>query len=72
MDIERTSINKRRECWYIVDAKWLNSWANFVLHVDEDHDEPKAISTRELHEANGQLLDKLEVNVDYRYFPLYT
>lgn len=27
---ERANINPRRECWFIVDTKWLQSWAKFV------------------------------------------
>lgn len=26
----RANINPRRECWFIVDTKWLQSWAKFV------------------------------------------
>ncbi|CAN0187629.1 unnamed protein product, partial [Laminaria digitata] len=24
------TINPRRECWFIVDTKWLQCWAKFV------------------------------------------
>ena len=26
----RATINPRRECWFIVDTKWLQGWAKFV------------------------------------------
>lgn len=28
--LKRANINPRRECWFIVDTKWLQSWAKFV------------------------------------------
>lgn len=30
--LDKTTIIPRKECWYIMDSKWLNKWTDFVQH----------------------------------------
>ena len=36
---DRTDINPREECYFLIDSKWLNDWAAFTQGVD-DQDPP--------------------------------
>ena len=37
----RPKINPRRECWYLMDCKWLTAWADYVENK-EDAEPPGA------------------------------
>ena len=36
---DRTDINPRNECYFLIDSKWLNDWAAFTQGVN-DQDPP--------------------------------
>jgi hypothetical protein len=61
----RTTINARRECWYIMDTSWLNDWANFVENKDGG-EPPGKMTTKGLRDDNGNILQNLRAKIDYR------
>lgn len=38
--LDRTDITPRKECWFLVDSRWLNQWAAFVTDLDNARTEP--------------------------------
>ena len=30
LSLDKTKLDVRKECWYLIDANWLNQWAQFV------------------------------------------
>ena len=30
LSLDKTKLDVRKECWYLIDANWLNQWARFV------------------------------------------
>lgn len=63
--IFRSEIDPRKECWYLIDSKWLNQWSAFV-NGDDDEDPPYHISSKELLDEKGEPLPGLKVKDDYR------
>jgi hypothetical protein len=61
----RTKINARRECWFLIDSKWLDAWADFV-EGKEGSEPPGKLSTSELHDVEGKILPGLKPKIDYR------
>ena len=33
---DKTDINLRKECWYLIDTNWLNAWGAFTSSNDCD------------------------------------
>lgn len=60
-----TSIsNVRKDCWFLVDSVWLNSWSEFVNTTETEI--PKSISTKDLLDETGKPLPNLRPRIDYR------
>lgn len=57
------SINARRECWFLVDTRWLDKWMRFVKAGGEP---PGPMSTKELLDQKKRPLKGLEATIDYR------
>ncbi|CAM9394381.1 unnamed protein product [Ectocarpus sp. 13 AM-2016] len=63
-EFDSANINPRRECWFIVDTKWLQSWAKFVRGEGPP---PGRISNRGLVKDDLKTpVDGLVSRVDYR------
>ena len=54
-----------RECWFLIDSKWLNAWSSFVNDPDED-EPPGPLSTSQLLDDNKVPLEGLHTPIDYR------
>jgi len=76
---DKINIIPRKECWYLIDSKWLNQWTKYVLSTsistndDDDNDDeveevdpPGLLTTEHLHDEHGKLLLNLQPNLDYR------
>lgn len=60
-------INPRKECWFIIDSVWLNSWAEFVrAPEDDDCGPPGPMSTKNLLDESGSPIKGLVAKVDFR------
>ena len=65
-ELDRSEIKPRKECWFIMDSKWLNKWSLFVQ--GESDEEPGVVTTIELYDPETKkLLTGLKPNIDYRY-----
>eukprot|EP00752_Nemacystus_decipiens_P014594 g12996.t1 len=63
-EFDSANINPRRECWFIVDTKWLQSWAKFVRGEGPP---PGRISNEALVKDDLKTpVDGLVSRVDYR------
>ncbi len=54
-----------RDCWYLIDANWLNAWSRYV-NGDPDEPAPGPLTTKDLLDENGNPLPRLTAKVDYR------
>jgi uncharacterized membrane protein YgcG len=61
---DKSEIDPGRECWYLIDSKWLNQWAAFCN--SEDEEPPYHISSKELLDEKGEPLPGLKAKIDYR------
>lgn len=64
--MDRTTINARRECWYLLDTTWLNAWAEWVENID-GAEPPGKLSTAGLRDEQGNILKGLRPKIDYRF-----
>ena len=64
-EIRRAKIDRRTECWFLMDTKWLNEWAAFV-EGREGSEVPGPLYSDELIDDTQQPLRGLEAKVDYR------
>lgn len=62
--LDRTKINARRECWYLIDTSWLNEWASWV--EGQSDEPPGKLSSAGLRDDNGVILKGLRAKLDYR------
>ena len=60
---DKTTINPRKECWYLMDSSWLNSWSTFV---HSNGDLPGPVSSSGLLDSSGKVLPELKGRIDYR------
>lgn len=79
---DRTEIT-RKECWYLMDAQWLNAWAAFASSVDregkrkedtelevgEGISPPGPVTSKDLLDGEGKPLAGLRSRIDYRGVP---
>jgi hypothetical protein len=63
---DKSEINLRRECWYLLDCLWLNRWVEFTTSEDPDTEPPGPVSSKGLLGANNQPLPNLKAKIDYR------
>lgn len=61
-----TKINPRKECWFLMDAKWLNKWSIFVHSSDLVEEPPDLVSSKDLLDEKGEPLKGLKAKIDYR------
>lgn len=38
--LDRSDITPRKECWFLIDSRWLNQWSAFVQDLDNARTEP--------------------------------
>eukprot|EP00741_Cyanophora_paradoxa_P000373 tig00000403_g364.t1 len=62
---DRTFIDQG-DCWFIIDARWLNQWREFALEADSRAARPGPISNERLLLPNGQVKPGLQKARDYR------
>ena len=60
---DRTEIDVSKECWYLLEASWLNEWSNFV-HGETDP--PGVISSKALIDKEKKPLKGLRSRIDSR------
>lgn len=65
---DKSKINVHKECWFLIDSDWLNSWSAFV-NVAENEDPPGILSNKELLDDNNNPLPNLKAIRDYRGVP---
>ena len=63
MKFDQTKIDARKECWYLIDSRWLNNWS---LFVHNNGDLPGNLSSRELIDSEKKILPELKARIDYR------
>lgn len=74
--MDRSDIDSRKECWFLMDSRWLTAWSNFVRSRSEEKDDgeedqsdppPGPVSSRQLLQDDMSTpLPDLQVRVDYR------
>jgi len=83
--LDQTDLGNRKDCWYLMDSRWLNAWSAFVNYKEpegrgdeEDEDEeatlppppsPGPVSSSELVDLQGVPLKGLQSKIDYRAVP---
>uniref|UniRef100_A0A6U1BH02 DUSP domain-containing protein n=1 Tax=Rhizochromulina marina TaxID=1034831 RepID=A0A6U1BH02_9STRA len=61
---DKTEINPRRECWFLIDTTWIRDWS---LYMEGKRDSPGRISNLNLFEADERTVKrKLVPKQDYR------
>mmetsp|Transcript_15866 Transcript_15866/g.26551 ORF Transcript_15866/g.26551 Transcript_15866/m.26551 type:complete len:302 (+) Transcript_15866:179-1084(+) len=65
---DKPKINPRRECWYLMDCRWLTAWADYVENK-EGAEKPGPLSTKDMRDENGFVLPGLIAKQDYRGVP---
>lgn len=61
---DKTEIDPRKECWFLVDGKWLQTWATYMEGKGEP---PDRISNLNLFQEDGRTLKEgLMPKQDYR------
>jgi hypothetical protein len=63
---DKSEINLRKECWYLMDCKWLNRWVEFTTSEDPETEPPGPVSTKGLLDEKNQPLPNLKAKIDYR------
>lgn len=58
----------RKDCWFLMDCRWLNDWAAFIEGKD-GYGPPGPISSYELLDEFQNPLPKLCSKIDYRGVP---
>lgn len=64
---DKTKIYMEKECWFLMDTKWLNNWSAFVNDVQQEP--PGPMSTAELLDSEGNAIKGLLAKIDYRAVP---
>lgn len=64
---DKSEINIQKECWYLMDSNWLNSWAAFTS--SEECGPPGKVSSAGLLDENNKPLSGLTSRCDYRGVP---
>lgn len=65
MQLDKSEIIPRKECWYMMDSRWLNAWSLFVQGKSDE--EPGKVTARDLlDETKTNVLTGLKPNIDYR------
>ena len=61
---DKTKIDPRKECWFLISTKWLNQWIEYVTGKTEP---PGPVSNMDLHvEGTRTLKRNLEPKKDFR------
>lgn len=56
---DKVSITPRKECWYIIDSKWLNQWTKYVLHKSTINDTNCSTDKNSKNDVDNELDDEV-------------
>ena len=61
---DKTKIDPRKECWFLISSKWMRQWIDYVTGKNEP---PGPISNMDLHvEGTRTLKEGLQPKIDFR------
>ena len=68
LSLDKTKLDVRKECWYLIDATWLNQWAQFVDIERQDRlqkeREEKAKQKEERRRLRQQRWEEADISDD--------
>jgi len=69
MKHDKTVINVREECWYLMDVEWLYRWADFIAGNIDISDVGRISTARLLDPETKEPVQGLEPKINYRGIP---
>lgn len=69
MKHDKTAINTREECWYLMDVEWLYRWADFIAGNIDVSEVGRITTLRLLDPETKEPLQGLEPKINYRGIP---
>ena len=58
LSLDKTKLDVRKECWYLIDANWLNQWARFVDIERQDRLQKRERKKRSRKRSEGNFDNK--------------